>query len=109
MIAMYRTPEITSQARLALSPLPITNCASSTPAGSRHSNETMPTTPIGISCSVRGNSAALPCARVREATIPERPHRRHADRARADEAHLVTPGVVRQGVERRIGQVGGIG
>ena len=72
--------------------------------------------PIGMSCSVRGSSAALPAARAREAAIAERsppidrldqlgqgPDRGDADGAGADEAHLVAPGGVRRshGAHRR--------
>ena len=42
------------------------------PIGTRHTSEITPTKPIGMSCSVRGSSAALPAARAREAAIAER-------------------------------------
>ena len=45
--------------------------AISQPIGSRHTSEIRPTWPIGMSCSVRGSSAALPAPRAREAAIAE--------------------------------------
>ena len=51
--------------------------------------------------------AQAPCHWLRE--LCQRPYRGDPDGARANEAYLVTPGVVGQGSERSVGEVRGSG